>query len=112
MKITHENYDQLTVVKIQGDLNAELAETLRTLARENLNKTTRDFVLDMTATEFIDSQGLETLLWLQEECGQKLGQVRLAGSTPNVEKILQLTRLSPRFDRHADVDAAIKSLRI
>ena len=112
MKFTHEDYEHLTVVKFQGDLTADPAEALRQFAADRLGKNTRDFVLDISATEFIDSRGLETLLWLQEECGQKLGQVRLAGPSANVEKILQITRLSPRFDRHPTVEAAVKSMHI
>jgi anti-sigma B factor antagonist len=112
MKITHEDYEQLTVIKLPGDLATEQVEALRQLVRLRLAKNTRDFVLDCTAVEFIDSQGLETLLWMQEECGQKLGQVRVAGTSPNVDKILHVTRLTARVDRHETVEAAVKSLRI
>ena len=112
MKLSHEVYDQFTVLKIHGDLTAEHVESVRKLTTERLGKSARDFVLDVTETEFIDSKGLETLLWLQEECGQHLGQVRLAGATANVEKILQVTRLARRLDRHESVDAAVKSLRL
>jgi anti-sigma B factor antagonist len=112
MKITHENYDQLTVVALKGELTADHADRLRKLAEERLAAQARDFVLDVKEMDFVDSKGLETLLWLQERCGERLGQVRLAGATPNVEKCLTITRLSARFDRHADVDTAVKSLRI
>lgn len=112
MKLSHENYDQLSVVTLQGDLAAESVPLLRKRIAELLESKTRDFVLDMSQSEFVDSQGLETLLWTQEQCGERLGQMRLAGITPNVEKILQITRLLTRFDRHRDVDAAIKSLRL
>jgi anti-sigma B factor antagonist len=112
MKLSHEDYDHLTVLALHGDFTADDVDAFRQGVGERMGRQVRDFVLDVREVEFIDSRGLETLLWLQEQCGEKLGQVRLAGATPNLEKILQVTRLAPRFDRHPGVDAAIKSLRI
>ena len=113
MKLDHENYEQLSVMNLRGDLTSDNTEELRALATELMDqKQVRDFVLNLEGVEFVDSKGLETLLWLQEQSGERLGQVRLAGVTANVEKILQYTRLAPRFDRQPGVDQAIKSLRM
>ena len=59
----------------------------------------------------MDSAALETLLWLQDQSAQRLGQVRLAQLSENVAAILHLTRLDKRFDTHGDVESAVKSLR-
>ena len=112
MKLAHEDYEHLTVLTLRGDLAADEAETFREAAQNRLESQIRDFVLDLSGVEFVDSKGLEALLWLQEQCGQKLGQVRLAGVTANVEKILQVTRLTSRLDRQNSVDEAIASLRV
>lgn len=111
MKITHEDYDQLSVVTLRGDLAAELADELRKLALDRMSHNVRDFVLDTSGMEFVDSQGLEALLWLQDQASEKLGQVRIAALSENVRKILEITRLATRFDCHPDVDSAVKSLR-
>lgn len=111
MKLKHEDYDQVSVLTIRGELTTDEVETLRKVALDRMEHNIRDFVLDISQMEFIDSQGLETLLWLQETCGEKLGQVRLAAPKQNVEKILEITRLIARFDRHDDVESAMKSLR-
>jgi anti-sigma B factor antagonist len=111
VKLSHEDYDQLTVMTLKGDLTVEHADALRRAAQARLEAQIRDFVLDVTGMEFVDSKGLETLLWLQEQCGERLGQIRLASPTDNVAKILEITRLAPRFDCHTDVESAIKSLR-
>jgi anti-sigma B factor antagonist len=112
MKLSHEDYEHLTVLTLKGDLTADHTDAFRKAALERLSDNARDFVVDLSQTEFIDSRGLETLLWLQEACGEKLGQLRLAGAGGYVAKILEITRLAARFDRHEDIDAAIKSLRI
>jgi len=112
MKLTHEDYEELTVFAVRGDLTSDHVDEFRKSARSKIDASTRDFVIDVSDMEYVDSQGLEALLWLQEAAGENLGQVRLAGTQENVEKILEITRLDTRFDRHHDVDAAIRSLRI
>ena len=111
MKLSYEDYDQLTVLTVRGEFTTEAVDEFRKVATDRMAKQARDFVLEVSGMEFIDSKGLESLLWLQEQCGEKLGQVRLAAPTENVTKILEITRLAARFDRHPDVDSAVKSLR-
>jgi anti-sigma B factor antagonist len=111
LKLSCEDYDQLSVMALNGELTAETVDPFQKLAKERIEKSTRDFVLDVTGMEFIDSRGLEALLWLQETVGENLGQVRLAAVQDNVRKILEMTRLAARFDAHPDVDSAIRSLR-
>lgn len=111
MKMTLEDCDQLTVMTLGGDLTVDDVAKFRKAASQRLNDDVRDFVLDISEVEFIDSQGLETLLWLQDTCAENLGQIRLASPTENVSTILRLTRLASHLGCHGDVDAAIKSLR-
>ena len=111
MKVSFEDYDQLTVMAIKGEMLAEDIDRFRKDSIDRMNSGIRDFVIDMANLEFIDSKGLETLLWLQDQCAERLGQVRLSGLRDNIRQIMTMTRLSPRFDCHEGIDAAIKSLR-
>jgi anti-sigma B factor antagonist len=111
MKLTFEDHEQMTVMALAGDLAAEDSDRLRKVATERFEHRVRDFVLDLSALEFVDSKGLETLLWLQEQATERLGQVRLAACQQNVAKILEITRLTGRFDCHSEIESAIKSLR-
>ena len=111
MKMTFEDYGQTTVMTLHGDLTADEVSMFRKAATERLEQQVRDFVLDVANVEFIDSRGLETLLWLQETCAENLGQIRLAGVTANVGTILRITRLAPHLECQDDVDAAVKSLQ-
>jgi len=111
MKMMLEDHDQLTVMTFDGDITVDDVAKLRKAASQRLDDHVRDFVLDVSEVEFIDSQGLETLLWLQDTCAENLGQIRLASPTENVSTILRLTRLASHLACHDGVDAAIKSLR-
>jgi anti-sigma B factor antagonist len=111
MKLKHEVYDQVAVVNISGEMTVDELQPLQKLFENCLSEKTRDFVLDLAETHFIDSRGLETLLWLQEQADELLGQVRLATVSENIRKILEITRLEHHFDLHQDVESAVKSLR-
>lgn len=110
MKIAHEDQKELTVLTLKGELTNDEPDRFRRVAIERLDARVRDFVLDLEGLDGVDSQGLESLLWLQEQCDERLGQVRLAGCPPHVEDVLRMTRLDGRFQCHGDVETAIQSL--
>ncbi len=111
MKVSFEDYDQLTVMTLKGEMLADDVDRFRKDAIERMNNGVRDFVIDMTNLNFVDSAGLETLLWLQDQSAEQLGQVRLSGLNDNLKQVMTMTRLAPRFDCHEDIDSAVKSLR-
>lgn len=110
MKIGYEDKGPVTVLSIRGDLSVDETDRFQRETLQKMDQEVRDFVLDLQSLDFIDSRGLEMLIWLQDKCAELLGQVRLAGCPEHIRKVLEVTRLSGRFDCHPDVDAAIKSL--
>lgn len=112
MRCSHEIYDRVCVLTVQGDILSDHAAALKAQVEQDIEQQgVHDVVLELADVEFIDSQGLETMLWIQDACAEKLGQVRLAATQENVDKILEITRLASRFDTHPDVETAMRSLR-
>ncbi len=112
MKLACENYETICVMSIKGELIADDIENFHKAVQQRLEgDQVRDFVLDCAEMDFIDSKGLEALLWLQDQTAERLGQTRMVGCQANVRTILELTRLALRFDRHDEIDQAVKSLR-
>lgn len=110
MKISYEDKGPVTVLAIRGDLSIDETDRFQRETLQKMDQNVRDFVLDLESLDFIDSRGLESLLWLQDKCAELLGQVRLAACPDHIRKVLEVTRLITRFDCHPDVDAAVKSL--
>lgn len=110
MKLSYEDNGPVTVLSITGDLSVDEADRFQREALHRFNENVRDFVLDLESVDFIDSRGLESLLWLQDKCNELLGQVRLAACPEHIFKVLEVTRLSSRFDCHPDVATAVQSL--
>ena len=111
MNIKCEDYDHVTVLGISGEFNAEATEAFRKEIDERLARKVRFFVIDLQQATFIDSKGLETLIWVQEQCDERLGTTRLCNPDETCRKILQVTRLDGRFDVFADVAEAVKTMR-
>jgi len=111
MNIRCEDYDHVTVVGMSGEFTTDSVDVFRKSIEERLERKVRFFVVDLEQTTFIDSKGLESLLWLQEQCDENLGQVRLCKPDETCRKILSVTRLDSRFDVFSDVTEAVKTMR-
>ena len=111
MNVKCEDYDHVSVVAVSGEFNSDATESFRKQIEERLVRKVRFFVVDLQQTTFIDSKGLESLVWVQEQCDEQLGTVRLCNPDESCKKILQVTRLDSRFDVFADVAEAVKTMR-
>ena len=109
MKLRTQDYNEVTVVELQGDLDADFTELFKDTITDVVTKNKIGVVLDMSAVGFIDSQGLELLLWVKDYCQQSKIQLRLAGLDENFAKILEITRLENDFDRYTELAEAVKS---
>ena len=111
MKIHSEVNKGCTVLSLKGELTEDEVDDFRKKVLEQMDEKARDFVLDMTNVSFVDSKGLESLLWLQEQCIEHLGQVRLASCADNVNTILRITRLNEAIATCNSIQEAVDSLK-
>jgi anti-anti-sigma factor len=112
MAVKLDEYDGICVLTILGDFSGEDVSTARKTAEDTIDqRQVSDFVVDLEKSQFVDSEGLEALLVIKRRCEDLFGQFKLAGADDNVKKILEVTRLSRRFEIAADVPAALKSMR-
>jgi anti-sigma B factor antagonist len=109
MKVMTQDYKDVTVVELQGELDGESTELLQNTITGIISAQRAGIVLDMSNVDFIDSQGLEKLLWSRDYCNENKCQLRLAGLDENCAKILEVTRLDKEFNRHAELAEAVKS---
>ena len=109
MKIKTQDYDNATVVELQGALDADFTELFQNTISSIIANHKSGIVLDMHDVGFIDSQGLENLLWARDYCSKKKRELKLAGLDENCSKILEITRLENEFDRYDELSEAVKS---
>ena len=109
MKVKIQDYDDTTVVELQGELDGDVAELFQNTITDIIGKRKAGIVLDMSGVGFIDSGGLEQLLWARDYCNQNKREFRLAGLDENCMRILEITRLENEFDHYAELAEAVKS---
>ena len=109
MKVKIQDYNNATVVELQGELDGDDTELFQTTITDIIAKNKAGVVLDMSGTGFIDGEGLEQLLWARDYCNQNKRELRLAGLDENCMRILEITRLEKEFNHYADLAEAVKS---
>jgi len=109
MRIKTQDYNDITVVELQGELDGDFTEMLKDTITDIIKTEKTGMVLDMSRVPFIDSRGLEELLWARDYCNENKRGMRLAGLDENCSKILEITRLESEFDCYAELSEAVKS---
>lgn len=109
MKINTQDYNDVTVVELQGEMDGDAAEVFRSTITEIIATPKAGVVLDMSAVGFVDGLGLEQLLWARDYCNENRCELRLAGLDENCLKIMEITRLESEFDHYAELAKAVKS---
>ena len=112
MPITNQDYEKVCVVGVQGDFSGDEPALAQKFVQDAIaQRQIVDFILDLQACPFIDSAGLEALLWVKRRCEEMFGRVKLLTLDDNVRKILEMTRLEPRFECCRDLATALKTMR-
>src|SRR5207247_7426382 len=96
-----EEYGNICVMALTGDFVGEATQQARKAVEERIEqRQIVDYVIDFEKCSFIDSEGLETLLWIKHRCEDLFGQTKLVHLDENCKMILEMTRLEPPFPRH------------
>ncbi len=79
MKAKTQDYGNVTVIELQGELDGDFVEPLQAAVADVIRTGKVGVVLDMSGVIFIDSKGLEGLLQVRDHCSQNKCELRLAG---------------------------------
>jgi anti-sigma B factor antagonist len=106
MKLPTEIFGDVIVIHTPKDLGPEECRGLE--GYEPLPQRP-GAVLDLDATENVDSKGLTTLLDLQDKFRDMAGEVKIATTNPTNRKILEMTRLDQQIEVFENIVDAVKS---
>lgn len=96
----------VSVLTLSGRFDALTAKEFKNRMAELLDAGRGKVVLDMAAVDFIDSSGLGALVGSLKSVTKEHGEIRIAGLSPQVRTIFELTRLHRIFDIYPTVEAA------
>ena len=112
MPLKFDEYNNVCVLTPDADLAGAEPQHLRKVVEELVDhRQLIDFVVDCEKVGFIDSEGLEALLWMKRKAEDLFGQLKLANLDENCRKILEITRLEARFENCPDLATALKNMR-
>lgn len=86
--------DTIAVIRPDGRLNMVSAPQFTLVVKDLVTNGCARLVIDLSATEFIDSSGLGALVSSLKLVRQAGGDLRLAATTPQVDTVLKLTNLN------------------
>ena len=108
MKLDAKQIENVVIVSIEGDLDAqngpELAQFFKDQMADNVN-----LIADFSKVEFISSAGLRVLLATVKEARRQGGDLRLAATQKNVDEVLKISGFTRIIKIYKKVDEAIKS---
>lgn len=103
---TEDREDDGVVVRPLGRLNMVAAPRFRAVVAQVVDGGRARVVVDLGATEFLDSSGLGALIAGLKTARQAGGDLRIASLTPQVAMVLRMTNLDRVLKPYADVDEA------
>lgn len=106
----NEQYD-VPVIEIQGKFLGSLeGPAFREQIEHFKEKGKTSLVVDLSATEFMDSTGIGILISSLTTMRKAGGDVRLAGMEKRIRNVFLMTKLlGGVFDDYEDVDEAVQS---
>lgn len=109
MSFTISKQGDISVVAIEGQLIVSNRQELKQKMLEELEGGGRKFLVDFTATGYIDSSGLGVLVSLSKKIREHGGELRLAGLNDDLRTLFELTKLDTLFQITDSRDQALAS---
>ena len=110
MNITEERHGEVLVLRVgETRVDAAGAPALRDELLRQIDAGHSQIVLDLSATDFMDSSGLGALVSAMKRLGSR-GTLAIAGASGAVARLFTLTRMDRVFALHPSVDAAVAKM--
>jgi len=109
MKIKDKSVKDVTIVSIEGSIDALTAHDISTFMNDLIGKGRIKLVADFSGVDYTSSAGLRVLLAAVKETRSKGGDLYLTGIQPDVQKVLNLSGFSNILKIFDDSGQAVKN---
>jgi anti-anti-sigma factor len=107
---TREVKDNYQLFRLTGLLDAFSEATFRKVLNKCLEDGPKNFVLDLSKIDFVDSSGLGALVQLAKQAQTNAGTLQIV-TNPRVTQTVKLVRLEKFLALQASVDEAIANVK-
>ncbi|MEA3366837.1 MAG: STAS domain-containing protein [Planctomycetota bacterium] len=109
MPTTADAFGSMMVLSVEPALTVSEQDTFREAAGEQIRSGARWFILDLSGVGRFDSQGLEVLVWFQEQVEAADGDIKVAGLKGLARQTFEIVRFEKKFEVFDSVHEAVKS---
>ena len=110
MAVKTESKNGLMICRVEGDIDINCSPDLKKVFDKLVSQKTPKIVIEMTKVVYVDSSGLATLVGILKNMRSYGGKMRLAGMSPKVKSLFEITKLDKLFEIMASEDEAIAGL--
>ena len=110
MAVKTESKNGFMVCRVDGDIDINCSPDLKKVFDKLISQKTPKIVIEMTKVVYVDSSGLATLVGILKNMRSYGGKMRLAGMSPKVKSLFEITKLDKLFDIMASEEEAIAGL--
>jgi len=97
MKIKETQEQEITILKIEGDIDLHHSPELRKFLQAKTKEKCPALIIDFSGVNYIDSSGLATFVEYYQGCLAYSGKISMGGMTPRVRSVFELVRLGEVF---------------
>ncbi|HAS83716.1 MAG TPA: hypothetical protein DCS43_13850 [Verrucomicrobia bacterium] len=111
MDMRIERHGEKAVVVVSGALNAAVVDGFREQVHAwmKANEKVTQYVIDVSAMDFIDSAGLGVLIALLKRVTERGGDIRIAGLLAKARVVFEITRAFKIFEIYETVEEALRA---
>lgn len=95
------------VVRVRGSVDLFAAPELKRRLIDAVNRGAQEIILDLSATEFLDSTGLGALLTAYKRLNGRGGRLVVVPGSPSIARVFEITGLDSIFEFADSREAAI-----
>jgi len=106
--IQRSSQDDLTILSLEGYLDAHTAPAFETAVQEEIDAGHKRLIVNCERLNYISSAGLGVFMSFIEEIREGGGDIKICGATPKVLQVFEILGFATLFDLLPGVEAAVK----
>lgn len=109
MEISVDHRDQVTIIAVQGSVDALTADKFLATMQAQREGGRNQLVADLSDVSYTSSAGLRAILVVVKECRQVGGDLRLAAVQKGVYRVLEMSGFNSILKIFDDLEDAVAS---
>lgn len=107
MEISVKQSEQMSIVMIEGSIDALTADQITTCLDEQIKNGEKHLVIDLGKVDFMSSVGLRVMLGALKETRKLGGDLCLACAQEGVARVLKMSGFTNLLEIYDDIEKAI-----